>query len=108
MNLDAFNADFAALADDDERGQFLSGLSVGMNEGHPRVSAADPFIEGYTLGKSMRDEAEALRNKSTEDGAKGGYWKHKNGNVAPLVPPLSKEQSSPPAGAPLGRVNPIL
>jgi hypothetical protein len=72
LNLDDFNAAFAVLADDVERGQFLGGMSIGMNSGTARPSAPDPLLEGYALGKAMRDEAEAYRQSQAVKGSKGG------------------------------------
>ena len=68
INLDAFNAAFAALAEDGERGQFLAGLSRGMNAGALRDGASAPFLEGFQFGLSMREEAEAFQAKQRDFG----------------------------------------
>lgn len=78
LNLDDFNAAFAALGDDAEKAQFLHGLSLGMNAGEPREGCPEPTREGFDLGRSMRSEAEVYRAGRVEIGKRGGpaSWKH--------------------------------
>ena len=72
LNLDEFNAAFAALGDDPERSHFLAGLSRGMNGGSQRDGVNTSFSEGFTLGQSMRKEAESFRELKTKTGSLGG------------------------------------
>jgi hypothetical protein len=72
LNLDEFNAAFAALGDDVERSQFLAGISRGMNGGATREGASTSFSEGFGLGQGMRLEAEEYRRGRAENGRKGG------------------------------------
>lgn len=71
MNLDVFNAAFAALDDDSERSMFLVGLSRGMNGG-PDKDSPGALGMGFKIGQGMRQEAEGFRAKKTADGLKGG------------------------------------
>ena len=80
MNLDVFNAAFAALDDDTERSKFLVGLSRGMNGG-PNKAPTGPLSLGFKIGHEMRQEAEDFRSKKTVDGLKGGRPKvNQDGN----------------------------
>lgn len=72
LNLDDFNAAFAALDDDSEKAHFLSGLSRGANGGDPKVGASSSFVSGFSIGSRMRQEAEGFRVSQTINGAKGG------------------------------------
>jgi len=90
LNLDSFNAAFAALADDPERSQFLAGLSRGMNGGMTRDGLSFPFQEGFLLGSEMRDEAEALRQANTINGLKGGSPSHKGRIESPPGAPIGE------------------
>lgn len=60
LNIDVFNASVAALGDDQERAQFLTGMSCGMNGGCPRPGAPSALLEGFSVGSEMRKEAEAF------------------------------------------------
>ena len=72
LNLDDFNAAYAALDDDHEKAQFLKGFSRGMNAGIARVDSTLAFQSGFDMGQQMRQEAEAYRNHQSTCGAKGG------------------------------------
>lgn len=71
MNLDDFNAAFAALGDEAERGQFLSGMSRGMNAGSFREST-QAFKDGFEVGHAMRQSAEDYRETKKKAGRLGG------------------------------------
>ena len=70
LNLDTFNAAFAALDDPPEQAEFLVGLSRGMNGGKVKDNCSDPMSVGFAIGEEMRAEAEGFRDKSVQNGAK--------------------------------------
>jgi hypothetical protein len=72
FNLDIFNSIAPWLANDDERAQCFSGLSLGVNRGRTREGATPAFALGFDFGTAMREEAEALRALNVVNGAKGG------------------------------------
>lgn len=71
MNLDTFNAAFAALDDDTERSKFLLGLSRGMNGGSVKATSG-PVWQGFQIGHEMRQEAENFRACKKVYGRLGG------------------------------------
>lgn len=70
MNLDTFNSGYAALDNDQERAEFVSGLYKGMNGGKVKDDCSDPMSVGFAIGEEMRKEAEGFRERSVENGAK--------------------------------------
>ena len=70
LNLDIFNAAFAALDDQADRSDFLMGLSRGMNGGKVKEDCSDPMSVGFSIGEAMRSEAEGFREQSAINGAK--------------------------------------
>jgi hypothetical protein len=108
MNLDVFNAAFAALDDDTERSRFLVGLSRGMNGGSIKGSH-DALTAGFRVGEEMRHEAENFRAKKTLDGLKGGRPRinqdgnqvvnqdgNQNGTQSSILNPLTSERQAEP------------
>ncbi len=95
FNLDAFNADNAKLQTDKERAQYLSGFSLGTNNGTPRDgSTSEAMLLGFHFGKSMRDKAEEFMARAVKAGKEGGYHKHKSAE--------SRGPSGSPSGSPSG------
>lgn len=89
LNLDAFNAATAALADATERLAFLAGLMQGVNGAQLRPSAPPAMTEGFAFGLSMRQEAEAHRARMSAKGRAGGLTTNKKRQEkAPPPPPL--------------------
>jgi hypothetical protein len=72
LNLDEFNAALAALDDDQQRSDFLLGLSRGMNGGQLRLGADEALSMGFELGQGMRHEAEEYRAGRSVNGKRGG------------------------------------
>lgn len=70
INLDTFNSAFAALDTDSERGEFLLGLSRGMNGGKVKDDCSDPMSVGFAIGSEMRQEAEGFRQAAAINGSK--------------------------------------
>lgn len=70
LNLDAFNAAYAAL-DADEVGElaaFVKGLHKGLNAGRLKEVAPEAMALGFDLGQTFRQEAEVKRARSKEGG----------------------------------------
>ena len=92
LNLDDFNASITSLVTGEDRNQFLVGFSMGMNGRDLTLPTTPPTREGYTLGHSMRCEAEAFIAQSVIDGNKGGpkSWKSRKLDVSgSLTPPIT-------------------
>lgn len=70
INLDTFNAAFAALDSDQERSDFVVGLSRGMNAGKVKPDCSDPMSVGYAIGDEMRKEVEGFREQCVLNGPK--------------------------------------
>ncbi len=70
MNLDTFNSGYAALDNDQERAEFVSGLYKGMNGGKIKDDCSDPMSVGFAIGQEMRLEAEGFRERSVKNGGK--------------------------------------
>lgn len=84
LNLDAFNAAFATLDDDQERSQFLAGLSRGMNGGVERTDPTIGWSCGFALGSTMRNEAEGFRERKSMAGqASADARRTKHGTAQP-------------------------
>ena len=89
LNMDAFNAAMVEHASDAERLAWLSGLWKGMNCVKLRPSAPPAMEEGYALGLSMRQEAEAYRERMCLLGRVGAATnKRLRGGSLPPLPPL--------------------
>ncbi len=71
FNLDDFNASYAALDDDSDKAQFLTGFSRGLNAGSLKDGASEALSCGFSLGHEMRREAEEFRAQAAIHGAKG-------------------------------------
>lgn len=70
MNLDTFNSGYAALDNEQDRAEFLTGLYKGMNGGKVKDDCSDPMSVGFAVGQEMRTEAENFRVRSVENGSK--------------------------------------
>lgn len=70
INLDTFNASFAALDTAEEKADFLTGLSRGMNGGKVKDDCSDPMSVGFAVGSDMRQEAEGFRLNASINGSK--------------------------------------
>ena len=86
LNLDEFNAGFAALDTEAERSEFLLGLSRGMNNGKVKDDCSDPMSVGFCLGQDMRGEAESFMEASSLAGKRSAEAKS-NRIQAPCQPP---------------------
>jgi hypothetical protein len=86
LNIDEFNALFLSCVSDTNKLSFMHGFSCGINNGVLAQNMDGMFIEGFTLGKRMRDEAEEYRLEKSTVGKKGGYPKHKVQNVPTGIP----------------------
>jgi len=93
FNLDIFNTSMAGLTTTEERSDFLVGFAMGVNGKNPTPPNTPPTRDGYTLGHSMRSEAEAFIAQSVIDGNKGGpkSWKSRKldamSNLTPSITP---------------------
>lgn len=72
FNLDTFNASYAALDDDLEKAQWLTGFSRGLNGGALKDDQPTPMNAAYAIGTSMRVEAEAKSAEGAIHAAKRG------------------------------------
>lgn len=70
LNLDTFNAAYAALDGPQEQSDFLTGLSRGMNAGKVKDDCPDPMAVGFSIGYEMRQDAEAFIEASSNAGKK--------------------------------------
>ena len=95
LNLDDFNAGFAALDTEAERSDFLLGLSRGMNNGKVKDDCSDPMSVGFCLGRDMRGEAESFMEASSLAGKRSAEAKS-NKIQGPCQPPTQPPcQGSP-------------
>jgi len=76
INLDTFNAAYAALDGPQEQSEFLIGLSRGMNGGKVKDDCPDSMAVGFAIGGEMRQEAEGFRMAASINGSK----RKSNGN----------------------------
>jgi hypothetical protein len=72
VNLDLFNAAFAAFPSIEDKAEFVSGYSCGMNSGSLVDGRSVAFQQGFAIGKEMRIEAEAYREMKSVVGKTGG------------------------------------
>lgn len=70
INLDTFNAAYAALDGALEQAEFLAGLYRGMNGGKVKDDCSDPMSVGFAIGSEMRQEAEGFRMAASINGSK--------------------------------------
>lgn len=79
FNLDTFNAAYSVLDDDQEKAQFLTGFSRGLNGAAARDGAPEAHSSGFLIGSGMRQEAvlasargaEFAKRKGTQRGPSG-------------------------------------
>lgn len=115
FNLDAFNAGYAALDDDSDKAQFLTGFSRGLNGGNLKEGVSGSLSDGFQLGHEMRQEAEAFRAQASVHGKKGGKPKGTPGDTPKgmdgdtgnpnhkpqtTIPKSTKPKSSKPSTSP--------
>ena len=71
FNLDIFNAAYAALNDDQEKAQWLTGFSRGLNAGSLKDGVPEVLRQGFDLGLQMFAAADEFRAKASDAGKKG-------------------------------------
>lgn len=104
INLDEFNAACWALTTQEEKSLFLCGLLAGMNGAEVNHEVTSRFTNGHTIGKAMRDEAEAYRMAKSAIGKLGGRPSDKkvnhevnllvnhDGTQSPIPNPILKDE----------------
>lgn len=92
FNLDTFNGAYAALDDDQDKAQFLTGFSRGLNRGALKEGNSEALAQGHLIGSQMREEAEAFSAQAVAHGAK--RWKKEGTHREPTGDPKGMVEGS--------------
>jgi hypothetical protein len=98
FNLDTFNAAYSVLDDDQEKAQFLTGFSRGLNGAPTKDGATEANSSGFTIGSGMRHEAVLASERGAEFAKRKGTQKEPSGNPKGTLGGASEEDAGLPEG----------